>query len=291
MTLQLKLSNWRAYSRLMRMEKPIGIYLLLWPTFWALWIAAEGIPQWHFLVVFTLGVVLMRAAGCVINDYADRDFDGHVKRTQMRPIPAGDATASEALQLFALLILLAFLLVLTLDTKTILLSFVALLLAASYPFMKRYTHFPQIVLGAAFSWSIPMAFMAITGELTVTVWLLYIANLTWTVAYDTYYAMVDRDDDIKIGVKSTAIAFGKMDLAAIVFLQGITLACFAAIAEIHQLGWPFYLALAVSVVLFAKQFWISRERDRDACFKAFLDNHYVGLVIFVGIALHYLIAA
>jgi len=283
----LKLSNWRAYSRLMRMEKPIGIYLLLWPTFWALWIAAEGMPSWHHFIVFSLGVVIMRAAGCVINDYADRDFDGHVERTKLRPIPAGDATAKEALQLFTLLIVLAFALVLTLDIKTILLSFVALLLAASYPFMKRYTHFPQIVLGAAFSWSIPMAFMAVSGELSATVWLLYLANLAWTVAYDTYYAMVDREDDLKIGVKSTAIAFGRYDLIAILLLQIIMLASFIAIGQLHQMSWPFYLALALSTLMFIKQFWSSRLRDRQACFKAFLDNHYVGLAVFLGIAAHY----
>ena len=231
----------------------------------------------------------MRAAGCVINDYADRDFDGHVERTKLRPIPAGEATAKEALQLFTLLIVLAFALVLTLDIKTILLSFVALLLAASYPFMKRYTHFPQIVLGAAFSWSIPMAFMAVSGELSATVWLLYLANLAWTVAYDTYYAMVDREDDLKIGVKSTAIAFGRFDLVAILLLQIITLANFIAIGQLHQMSWPFYLALALSALMFIKQFWSSRLRDRQACFKAFLDNHYVGLAVFLGIAAHYFI--
>ncbi|MBU2883353.1 4-hydroxybenzoate octaprenyltransferase [Psychrosphaera sp. B3R10] len=283
MKLLLTFSNYPAYHRLMRMDKPIGIYLLLWPTFWALWIATEGVPSLHLFTVFTLGVIVMRAAGCVINDYADREIDGHVKRTQQRPIPAGEATAIEALQLFVLLLLIAFALVMTLNIETIVLSFGALILASVYPFMKRYTHFPQVVLGAAFSWSIPMAFMAATAQLPAVVWYLYGANLLWTVAYDTYYAMVDKDDDLKLGVKSTAIAFGRFELQAIVLCQLLTVAIFAVLY--HQLGWqwPMDIALTVVIVLFAQQLWQAREKQRDACFRAFLANHYVGLVVFIGL--------
>lgn len=288
--LQLSPSNYSAYHKLMRMDKPIGIYLLLWPTLWALWIANEGMPSWHLLMVFCLGVVVMRAAGCVINDYADRKIDGHVKRTQLRPIPAGEATASEALQLFVLLLLIALGLVLTLNFDTILLSFGAVVLAFCYPFMKRYTHFPQVVLGAAFSWSIPMAFVASDQDLTPTVWLLYLANLLWTVGYDTYYAMVDRDDDIQLGVKSTAIAFGRHALFAIVVCQLITLGLFAYLLVDLQWRWPMLVALGLCVVLFGQQRWQTRQRDRNACFQAFLNNHYIGLIIFIGLAGHYYLA-
>jgi 4-hydroxybenzoate polyprenyltransferase len=285
--LQLKVANWRAYQRLMRMDKPIGIYLLLWPTLWALWVAANGMPHLHYLVVFTIGVVVMRAAGCVINDYADRHFDGHVERTQLRPLPAGEVTEKEALQLFGLLILIAFGLVLTLDVGTMVLSVVGLLLAASYPFMKRYTHFPQVVLGAAFSWSMPMAFMAVQADLPVELWLLYFANLFWTVAYDTLYAMVDKDDDLKIGVKSTAIAFGENDLLIVAMLQAATLSLFYQAALLLNWQWPMFVAMGVAFCLFAKQIWECRFRERQACFKAFLDNHYVGLALFAGIFVEY----
>ena len=287
MTWQLSFSNLSAYSRLMRMEKPIGIYLLLWPTLWALWIAAEGLPDWHLLLVFVLGVVIMRGAGCVINDYADREFDGHVERTKMRPIPAGEATATEALQLFALLIGIAFLLVLTLDFNTILLSIGGLLLAACYPFMKRYTHFPQIVLGAAFSWSIPMAFMATSGEVPTLAWVLYGANLLWTVGYDTLYAMVDRDDDLQIGVKSTAIAFGRFDLLAVALCMFATLTLFLYQTMQYAWHWPVYASIVVSALMFGHQLVSCRQRERQACFTAFLSNHYVGLTLFVGLAIEY----
>ena len=284
---QLSFSNRSAYSRLMRLDKPIGTYLLLWPTFWALWIAAEGVPSWHLLLVFSLGVLVMRSAGCVINDYADRDIDGHVERTKLRPIPAGEASAKEALQLFALLVGGAFLLVLTLDIKTILLSVGGLVLAASYPFMKRYTHFPQIVLGAAFSWSIPMVFMATLGELPAVMWMLYLANLLWTVAYDTLYAMVDREDDVKIGVKSTAIAFGRFDLTAVALCYAATLALFVIIGQNLNWHWPAYTSLVIVSGMFVMQLWQSRHRQREACFNAFLSNHHVGLLLFVGIACDY----
>lgn len=284
---QLSFSKWRVYSQLMRMDRPIGIYLLLWPTLWALWVAAHGTPHWHYLLVFSIGVVVMRAAGCVINDFADRNFDGHVERTKQRPIPAGLVSGKEALQLFALLIFIAFLLVLTLDFHTMVLSLIGLLLAACYPFMKRYTHFPQVVLGAAYSWSMPMAFMAVQADLPPELWLLYFANLFWTIAYDTLYAMVDREDDLKIGVKSTAIAFGEQDLLIVAMLQASMLSLFYQAALLLNWQWPMYLAMAVAFVLFARQIWQCRYRDREACFKAFLDNHYVGLVLFIGFAVQY----
>jgi 4-hydroxybenzoate polyprenyltransferase len=271
----------------MRLDKPIGIYLLLWPTLWALWVASNGIPHWYYIVIFTIGTIIMRSAGCVINDFADRKVDGSVKRTQMRPIPAGLVTPTEALQLFSLLILTAFGLVLLLDIHTILLSVVALLLAFSYPFMKRYTHFPQVVLGAAFSWSIPMVFMAVQADLPIEMWLLYFANLAWTVAYDTYYAIVDRDDDLKIGVKSTAIAFGESDLMMIAGLKSFFIFTFVLVADILQWHWPVYTSLVISGLLFCIQLWQCRDRDREACFKAFLDNHYVGMAIFFGIFIEY----
>ena len=284
---QLSFANYRAYHQLMRMDKPIGIYLLLWPTLWALWMASYGVPHWHYLVVFCLGVVIMRAAGCVINDYADRDFDGHVARTEQRPIPAGRATAKEALQLFIVLILLAFGLVLTLDLNVIILSIGGLLLATCYPFMKRYTHFPQVVLGAAFSWAIPMAFMAVQADLPLEMWLLYFANLSWTVAYDTLYAMVDREDDLKIGVKSTAIAFGKNDLSMVAILQMFTLYLFWQLTLLLNWQLPMMIAIALAFLLFCKQWWQCRNREPQACFKAFLDNHYVGMVLFFGLVIEY----
>lgn len=271
----------------MRMDKPIGIYLLLWPTLWALWVASYGIPHWHYLVVFCLGVVVMRAAGCVINDYADREFDGHVKRTNQRPIPAGKATATEALQLFFVLIAIAFGLVLTLDLNVIILSIGGVLLATCYPFMKRYTHFPQVVLGAAFSWAIPMAFMAVQADLPLEMILLYLANLCWTVAYDTLYAMVDREDDLKIGVKSTAIAFGKNDVLMVMILQMMTLYLLWQAKLLLSWQWPMVTALVIAGLLFLRQWWQVQDRNPEKCFKAFLDNHYVGLVIFIGLVVEY----
>lgn len=275
------------YSRLMRLDKPIGIYLLLWPTLWALWVASNGTPYWQYLIIFSLGTVVMRSAGCVINDYADRHFDGMVNRTQNRPLATGEVTEQQTLALFLLLIAIAFGLVLFLDWHTVALSFVGLLLASCYPFMKRYTHFPQVVLGAAFSWSMPMAFMAVQADLPNELWLLYFANLCWTVAYDTYYAMVDRDDDLKIGVKSTAIAFGRYDLSAIIMLQGVTLLLLLATTRYINWQWPFYLSIIIAAGLFIKQWYAARNREPATCFKAFLDNHYVGMVIFFGIAGHF----
>ena len=288
---RLTLQNWPGYVQLTRLNRPVGIYLLLWPTLWALIIAAEGIPNLAVLTVFVLGVVIMRSAGCVINDYADRHVDGAVKRTKERPLVSGQVDEKEALQLFFVLIACAFLLVLTLSWSTILMSVIALVLAASYPFMKRYTYLPQVVLGAAFGWAIPMAFVAIQGDVPVWGWLLFVANLCWTVAYDTFYAMVDRDDDIIIGVKSTAILFGQHDRLIIGFLQVLTLAFLGAVAWFIDASWLVYAAIAISGGLFVHQQIRVKDRDRDACFTAFLDNHYVGMVLTAGYLGHYLLFA
>ncbi len=277
-----------AFHRLMRTDKPIGSFLLLWPTLWALWVATLGVPPLWILLVFVAGVWLMRAAGCVVNDYADRKFDGHVKRTAHRPMPSGSVTENEARVLFVVLVLLAFALVLTLNTMTILLSVAALALAWVYPFMKRYTHLPQVVLGAAFGWSIPMAFAAVSESVPLSCWIMFLANILWAVAYDTQYAMVDRDDDLKIGIKSTAILFGRQDKLIIGILQVAVLALMVAIGELNGLGWQFYWSLIVAGALFVYQQKLIAGRDRDACFKAFLNNNYVGMVLFLGFAASYL---
>lgn len=275
------------FIQLTRMDKPIGIYLLLWPTLWALWIAAKGVPSLSNLLIFVFGVILTRAGGCVINDFADRKVDGHVKRTEQRPLVSGKISSKEALVLFALLMGISFLLVLCTNAPTIWLSFGGLALAASYPFMKRYTYYPQVVLGAAFSWGMPMAFTAETGSLPAAAWLLYIANLLWTVAYDTYYAMTDRDDDLKIGVKSTAILFGDADRVIILSLQGLALGCLLLAGSHFELGGWFQLGLLAAAGCFVWEFWYTRDRDPQRCFKAFLHNHWAGLAIFVGIVLDY----
>lgn len=276
------------FVQLMRLEKPIGIYLLLWPTLWALWVASKGMPDLKWLLIFVLGTLFMRAAGCVINDYADRHFDGHVARTRGRPLADGRVTPREALILFAVLVALSFVLVLFTNLTTILLSFGGLALAACYPFMKRYTYYPQVVLGAAFSWGMPMAFSAVTGELPPPeAWLLYIANLLWTVAYDTYYAMTDREDDLKIGIKSTAILFGEADRLIILTLQGLALLCLAMAGARFSLGIWFLLGLLAAAACFAWEFWSTREREPQACFAAFLHNHWAGLAILLGIVVDY----
>ena len=272
-----------------RLDKPIGIYLLLWPTLWAVWIAGNGNPMLSTVLIFSLGVIVMRSAGCVINDYADRHVDGHVERTRHRPLANGRISEKQALGFFAALCAFAFVLVLFTNLMTIAMSLGGLLLAAIYPFMKRYTYLPQVVLGAAFSWAIPMAFTAEQQDLPKVVWLLYIANLSWTVAYDTLYAMVDRDDDLRIGVKSTAILFGDMDKVIVGILQGITLLALFFAGQQLQLGWPFYVALLVGAGLFAYHQWLVRGREKHACFKAFLHNHWFGTVIFIGILGHYLL--
>ncbi len=276
-----------AYIQLSRVNRPIGIYLLLWPTFWALWVAADGVPPLDILLIFGAGVVLTRAGGCVINDFADRKVDGHVKRTQARPLPSGRVSSREALVLFAVLMSLAFVLVLFTNSTTVMMSFGGLLLAFCYPFMKRYTHLPQVVLGAAFSWAIPMAFTALEADLVPNAWLLFLANVLWTVAYDTYYAMVDRDDDLKIGVKSTAILFGDADRLIIGLLQGLALLCLVLVGQNLSLGAWYYGGLVAAAGFFVYQAWLARARERDACFRAFLNNHYAGLVIFIGLAADY----
>lgn len=278
-----------AYHRLMRTDKPIGALLLLWPTLWALWLATPGVPPLWILAVFVAGVWLMRAAGCVVNDYADRKFDGHVKRTAGRPLPSGQVTGKEARVLFIVLVLLSFMLVLTLNTMTILLSVAALALAWVYPFMKRYTHLPQVVLGAAFGWSIPMAFAAVSESLPLSCWLMFLANILWAVAYDTQYAMVDRDDDLKIGIKSTAILFGRQDKLIIGILQVAVLALMVAIGRLNGLNWEFNWSVLVAGLLFAYQQKLIAKRERDACFKAFMNNNYVGLVLFLGLAMSYVL--
>ncbi|MFB0999734.1 MAG: 4-hydroxybenzoate octaprenyltransferase [Colwellia sp.] len=281
-------TKWQGIIEITRADKPIGIYLLLWPTYWALWIAGDGFPTLHWLVVFTLGVFVMRSAGCVINDWADRKVDGQVKRTEKRPLVTGLLTPNDALSLFGLLLGIALGLVLTLSWFTIQLSVVAVLLAASYPFMKRYTQLPQVVLGAAFSWGMIMAFAETMGEIPPVAWLLFSANLLWTVAYDTMYAMVDRDDDLNIDVKSTAILFGRHDKRIILLLQLATLGLLMSVGEILAFGWPYQLSLVAGAGFFCYQQILIVNRERDKCFQAFLNNHFVGLVVFIGIAMEYL---
>ena len=275
------------YLALIRFDRPIGTYLLLWPTLWALWIAAEGTPDFKLLVIFSLGTFLMRSAGCAINDYADRHIDGQVKRTSNRPIVTGKISPRSALLFAAVLCILAFLLVLFTNQKTVLLSFAAAALAACYPFMKRYTHLPQIVLGAAFARSIPMAFAAQQNAMPALLWLIYLAVLLWTTAYDTFYAMVDRDDDIIIGVKSTAILFGKQDRLITALLQLMMIVVMIMVGFQFNLGNWYFAGLAGAAVLFAYQQYLIRYRDRDDCLKAFLNNQWVGAIIFAGIFLHY----
>ncbi|EOH0515123.1 4-hydroxybenzoate octaprenyltransferase [Vibrio fluvialis] len=278
----------RAYWQLTRMDRPIGSLLLLWPTIWALILAARGMPDLKVLAVFVIGVFAMRSAGCVINDFADRKVDGHVKRTAQRPLPAGKVTAREAFTLFLVLSLLSFLLVLTMNPLTIKLSFAGLVLAFIYPFMKRYTHLPQFFLGLAFSWSIPMAWAAQAGELPLVVWYLFVINVLWTVAYDTQYAMVDRDDDLLIGVKSTAILFGRFDKLIIGVLQLLTVAMLIALGYSYQLGASYYWGLLAASGLFVYQQHLIRHRERMPCFQAFLNNNYVGMAIAVGLFISFL---
>lgn len=275
------------YIRLMRADRPIGTWLLLWPTLWALWIASEGVPAPHLLIIFILGVFLTRSAGCVINDYADRHIDGHVKRTANRPLATGEVSEKEAIYLFIGLMLISFFLVLFTNTMTVLMSVVGIALAFTYPFMKRYTHLPQVVLGAAFGWAIPMAFTAVTESLPTLALLLYLAKVLWTIAYDTQYAMVDRDDDLKIGVKSTAILFGRRDVLIISLLQLSALALLAFVGmQLSMSGW-YYSGLLGAAGFFVYQFSLIRHRERDPCFKAFLNNHLAELSVLIGIVLHY----
>ncbi len=278
-----------AYTQLMRIDRPIGTLLVLWPTLWSLWIAAAGIPSIKNLIIFTLGTFLMRSAGCVINDFADRKIDGQVSRTKNRPLVTGAAKPIEAIALFISLCLLAFVLVLFTNTLTIQLSFAAVALAFCYPFMKRFTFLPQVVLGMAFAMSVPMAFAAESGELNSSIWLIYTAVVLWTVAYDTFYAMVDRSDDIKIGVKSTAILFGDMDKVICASLQMMALLALLLAGNKFELGLLYQFGLLAAAGLFVWQQYLIRYRQREACFAAFLNNNWVGVVIFVGIVAHYAI--
>lgn len=277
------------FVQLMRLDKPIGIYLLLWPTLAALWIAGEGAPSVAHVAIFTLGVILMRSAGCVINDFADRNFDGHVARTRTRPLATGKVRVKEAWLLFAVLVALSFGLVLLTNAVTVWLSFGALAVAALYPFMKRYTYYPQVVLGAAYSWGILMCFTAERGVLPPEAWVLFIANVVWTVGYDTYYAMADREDDLKIGVRSTAILFGEADRLIIFTLQCLSLAFLLLAGARFELGLYFHLGLGVALACFLWEFWRTRNREPLVCFQAFLHNHWAGLAIFLGVVVDYLL--
>lgn len=278
----------QAWVRLTRLDKPVGIYLLLWPTYWALWVAAEGMPSLKNLIIFTLGVVLMRSAGCIINDFADRNIDGQVKRTQDRPLATGEISAKAALLGFAFLCLLAFILVCFTNFLTIKLSVVAVILAAFYPFSKRFTHWPQFFLGLAFSWAIPMSFASEIQTLPSVLWWLFAANLIWILIYDTIYAMVDRDDDIKIGVKSTAVLFAQYDQKIIAFLQIITLTLLVICGMYLQAGAAFYVCLFVGALVFLYQQFLVSKRSRESYFKAFKFSHWFGVCIWIGWVLNFL---
>jgi 4-hydroxybenzoate polyprenyltransferase len=274
------------YARLLRLDRPIGSLLLLWPTYWALWLAADGHPDLINLVVFTLGVFFMRAAGCVINDFADREWDRYVERTKDRPLTAGRIQSWEAVALFAGLSLISFLMVVLLtNALTLYLSFGGVLLAFIYPFMKRYTHLPQLFLGAAFSWAIPMAWAAQANELSPLTWLLFTANVLWTVAYDTFYAMVDRDDDLKVGIKSTAILFGDADRTIIGLLQAMVVLILVLVGSQAERGTFYYLGVVAMATLFVYQHYLARERSRQGCFQAFLNNNWAGFAVFAGLLL------
>jgi 4-hydroxybenzoate polyprenyltransferase len=277
------------YALLMRLDRPIGIFLLLWPTLWALLVAGEGRPDPLVLMVFILGVVLMRSAGCVINDYADREIDGYVQRTRDRPIAAGRISGREAQLLFLGLCLLAFGLVLLLNLLTILLSLVGVLLAATYPFMKRVTYLPQVFLGAAFGWSVPMAFAAQTGSVPPIAWLMFTATVLWATAYDTMYAMVDRDDDLVLGVKSTAILFGESDRQIIGIIQAMVLICLLMIGHQAELGLFYFTGVVVAAGMAVYQQALIRYREREGCFRAFINNNWFGAAVFLGLLLDYLL--
>jgi 4-hydroxybenzoate polyprenyltransferase len=272
-------------AKLTRLDKPIGIGLLLWPLLWALWIATQGHPPPRLLAIFVAGTVVMRSAGCVINDFADRNIDPHVKRTQDRPLAARRLSPQEALALFIALLALALWLVLQLDGLTVAWSVGGALLTATYPFMKRFFPLPQLYLGAAFGWAIPMAFVATLGSVTPLGWLIFAVTVLWAGVYDTIYAMVDRDDDLKLPVHSTAILFGRQDRLIIGILQALVLAGLAAIGLIARLAWPYWIGLALGTALFVYQQWLIRRREREACFKAFLNNNGFGLVVFGGVVL------
>jgi 4-hydroxybenzoate polyprenyltransferase len=275
----------KSYAELMRLHKPIGILLLLWPTLWALWIAGSGRPSIKNCVIFVAGVILMRSAGCIINDFADRKYDPHVSRTHTRPIATGVVSPKEAIVLFLILCLLAFILVLFTNFLTIILSVFAVITAFIYPFMKRYTHWPQLILGIAFSFSIPMAFTAETNHLPMIAFIMMAANILWTIAYDTQYAMVDRSDDLKIGIKSTAILFGNYDLLMIGLFQGVASMLLFLIGFLKSLSIYYFFGIIAAIALFAYQYKLTAKREPTKCFTAFLNNQWVGCVIFIGILL------
>jgi 4-hydroxybenzoate polyprenyltransferase len=279
------------YARLMRLDRPIGIWLLLWPTLWALWISSRGKPDPRIFIIFVVGTVLMRSAGCAINDYADRSFDPHVARTKDRPLAAGRISTLEALLLFAMLSLAALMLALQLNKATLLLAVVGGFLAVSYPFVKRFLTVPQMYLGLTFGWGIPMAFEAQFDQVPRVAWLLLLANVMWVTVYDTIYAMVDRDDDRKIGVRSTAILFGDSDRHIIAALQIMTLLTLYLVGRMIHTGYWYGAGLCVGAAIFAYQLWLIRARDRDSCFRAFLNNNYFGMAVFIGLALEYQFAA
>ena len=279
------------YALLMRLNRPIGIFLLLWPALWALLVAGEGHPPPHIVVIFIGGVILMRSAGCVINDFADREIDRFVARTRNRPLTTGRVSAWEAKLLFIVLCLAAFALVMLLNPLTIMLSVVGVLLAGSYPFMKRITHLPQVYLGAAFGWAVPMAFAAVSGGVPPIGWLMFTATVVWATVYDTMYAMVDRDDDIVLGVKSTAILFGDADRQILGVLQVLLLICLVMIGHQAGLGWYYYGSLVIAALLALYQQGLIRYREREACFRAFLNNNWFGAVVFAGMLIDYLFAA
>jgi 4-hydroxybenzoate polyprenyltransferase len=276
-----------AYERLMRLDKPIGILLLLWPTLWALCIAGNGHPPWQTVLIFVMGTILMRSAGCVMNDVADRNYDGQVERTQLRPLATREVTVKEAVILALILSLTAFVFVLFLNRLTILLSFAALFLAATYPLTKRFLAIPQAYLGIAFGFGIPMAFAAVTGHIPLEAWLMLLANVFWAIAYDTEYAMVDRDDDLKIGIRSSAIFFGRFEIRAIMLCYALTLAILLYIGVRLNLAWPYHLGLALAALIAMYHYFLIRGRERKACFRAFLHNNWLGAAIFAGLLAGY----
>jgi len=279
--------NWSAYWRLMRFDRPIGILLLLWPTWWALLFAGNGRPSLKYVLIFTAGVIVMRAAGCVMNDIADRNYDPHVERTRNRPLASGELDLRRALVTFATLMTMALALVLMTNPLTIMLAFAGAALAAGYPYFKRITHLPQMVLGLAFGWGIPMAFAAQTKAVPDIAWVLLGINVIWAIIYDTLYAMVDRHDDLAIGVKSTAILFGRYDLTIVRMLMVIMVSLLLLVGWLQNLTWPWFAGTVVAAVLFGWQQWIIRRREREQCFKAFMGNNWVGMAIFLGLAGHF----
>jgi 4-hydroxybenzoate polyprenyltransferase len=280
-------SRLRNYGKLMRVDKPIGIWLLLWPTLWALWLAGEGAPNQGLFVVFVFGVFVMRSAGCVLNDFVDRKIDPYVERTRARPLVTGAVAPFEALTLFIALGLIAVGLATMLNKQAQLLAVIGAALTIAYPFIKRYVSIPQFVLGAAFGWAAPMAFAAQSGETPELAWLVFGTALIWAVIYDTFYAMVDREDDIRIGVKSTAVLFGEADLFVIAGLQILMIVALILIGLRAELGFWYYGAVGVAAAMMAWHLWLARDRQPAGCFQAFLRNHYIGMVVFVGIVLHY----